>query len=363
MYFKDELLKQIEGFYDESQREFYNVPRYEVNDILSWGGVILFSELEYLKHANKLKAAGKHEFQDFIKTRNFYDLIKNKKMVILNGNCHMSRVKSLFMQKEMRKKFFVYEVPLVYLNKNGYIEDEIISNADVVIHQDIRTDNIYGYMLSDEYIKKAEKKSCQDISIPNLFGTGKAFWPNVEMKNGRNKKLSQELGLFPYEDSNVKFEKNNYKNLVQEVVYNNSFYFHEYVIDKFNHEIEKLKKREAMCSVKIADYIIENYKRQRMFWDPGHPTNAVILEICRQIVDLLRLDDTVAEKIKQNIVIGNEMDTYQMPVYTAVKKALDFEWDDSDMRIYTDNKLSDQMDVEEFYKEYIYWCNSNISAD
>ena len=49
-----------------------------------------------------------------------------------------------------------------------------------------------------------------------------------------------------------------------------------------------------------------------------------------------------------------------MPVYLSAKKVLGFEWDDSDMRIYTGNKMSEHMDVEEFYGEYIYWCGIKI---
>lgn len=59
-------------------------------------------------------------------------------------------------------------------------------------------------------------------------------------------------------------------------------------------------------------------------------------------------------------MISNEMDTFQMPVYLSAKKVLGFEWDDSDMRIYTGNKMSEHMDVEEFYGEYIYWCGIKI---
>lgn len=264
------------------------------------------------------------------------------------------------MQEEMRKRFFIYDVPLVYLNKKGYIEDEIISNADVIIHQNIRAENSFGHMLSSEYIKKGEKSSCLDICIPNLFGMGRAFWPNVEMNNQMDKPLNQGVGLFPYKDLNVDFEGLKPDNLLRDIVLNDFFYPSEAVIENFNSEVKKIKEREAECNIKIYNYIMDNYRKKRMFWDPGHPTNDVILEMCRQITDLLISDKEMAEKIKKEILINNEMDTFQMPVYASVRKILDFDWDDSDMRKYTGNKLSEQMDTAEFYKEYIYWCGMEI---
>jgi len=52
----------------------------------------------------------------------------------------------------------------------------------------------------------------------------------------------------------------------------------------------KLRERDDRCSIKITDFIKENWKKERLFYTRNHPTNTLMLYIAREISKLLNLD-------------------------------------------------------------------------
>ncbi len=300
-----------------------------------------------------LKNNGKHEFHDFYTASVFLNLLEHKKMILLHGNCHITRIREM-LNDSLKSQFFIYDIPLIYLNKGKEIESDILANADIFIHQDIQKENQYGYKLSDEFVLMHLNPQCKEIGLPNLFGIGRAFFPQSIMGNANNRIYKAGIGLFPYKDivAEKMCEYESKDITVTKITQTAEELFDEkYIADNFDKYMNSLYERESCCHVKMSDYIKMNYQQKRLFWDAGHPTGEVIKEICRQIINILQINVELEDMPKHL-----EMDTYQTPVYENVKSVLGLNWQDETMRVYSDNKLAEKMDVEEYVKEYLYWC-------
>ncbi len=348
IYYAGQGVLHFKGILSCTGKKFHSLKKIDVQDFMAEKHILyIVADGEKDYWTAYLRNKGFHEFKDFVLASVFVELGKGKKMIIANGNCHISRVLAGIQNSELAKNYFIYHIPLIYLNKGKRIEEDVLSNTDVYIHQDIAENNKFGYKLSDAYTVAHLKSKCTEISIPNLFGIGRMFYPFSTMANAHDHDY-EGLGLFPYADAVPEMIVK--KNCKLEEAVEEASLLNGSITENFKKYMDTLIERERVCSVKISSYIMNHYKRKRIFWDPGHPTNEVIGEILRQIGAILRVD-------LGEVSIPNEMDTYQMPVYKAVKKALGILWDESVMRKETGHMLSCvEFNLKEYINQYIWWC-------
>jgi len=129
----------------------------------------------YFEIADYLRGNGKREFEDFV----YYEYIY-KEIIFFHGNCHMSVLQSFMCSlKTFRDKYCIYHSPKLINDVEYRPELEVFQNISLYIHQDIKIDNKYGYYVSDEYIKSLIPidNDVIEITVPNLYGLGKAFFP------------------------------------------------------------------------------------------------------------------------------------------------------------------------------------------
>lgn len=155
----------------------------------------------YEQIKNQLNNMGLKEFTDY-----FWRGALFKKIVVIHANCYGPIIRDVLRRSErFNEKYMIYDIPTVYENEKGYIDETLLRNCDVFIHQDLQPTNIFGYKLSDEYCKPFLKKDCLDICIPNLVGMGKSLFYNCAGNNKRNRYEVGpfEWGLFPFSDGNI----------------------------------------------------------------------------------------------------------------------------------------------------------------
>lgn len=163
---------------------FMKYPVYEPDsDHLQTGTYIIVAVgtmATYLDLSNQLRKLGLKEFVDYA----YYKWI-NRELVLLHGNCHMSIIKEYLESSEtFTDKYAIYPNPLIH-NNSGGINDFVLSNCDIWIHEEILKENKYGYFLSDEYIRNRFMELSVnpiELIIPNLFGLGKAFFLSLYCK-------------------------------------------------------------------------------------------------------------------------------------------------------------------------------------
>lgn len=216
-----------------------------------------------------------------------------KKIVVVNANCHgTALVKFLKSSKSFTELFEIYPLPAIQENTEKRINNAILSEADVFIHQYIRENNSVAYELSDQVTVRQLKKSCLNLVIPNLVGLGKWLYPNLG-----------EIILDDTKQKNLIFRDD----ILDEAVRNNvcsdiSFYidfFNKYeystkiLDDLYEQNMMKLKERQKKWNVNIYDFVINNYKSIPMYVDAGHPSKYVMYEIGRKTLESLSIKNDV----------------------------------------------------------------------
>lgn len=328
---------------------FKNYPVYKpVYEKIEKKFIIVASAYEtYFSIKKKLNRV--QEFENYI-----YYLWLDKKMVFLHGNCHMDIIEEYLKSSEkFAKEYAIYPTPRICTKEK--IDEKALKYMDVWIHEDIRNDNIFGYEYSDEYISSFVNKKTKRIVIPHLYSLGAGFFPHAKEINNKNTPLlngAYENGMFPYKDSvidkcvsmHMSFEK------IYEYVNEDNILSKEYIVNNFDTYIDKIRQREKSWDIKISDFILENYKNYKLFYDIGHPTNIILRKICIEILIRLGINDN-------SIHTDKRLDYHEVPIYPWIRKVLKMEWNEELIR-FDENaiKCMDTMNVKEYVKEYIWWC-------
>jgi hypothetical protein len=64
--------------------------------------------------------------------------------------------------------------------------------------------------------------------------------------------------------------------------------------------INILKSKEKTCDVKVSDYILENYKKERLFYTPNHPSPIILKLMAKQILTKLNISHSNFDKMFEN---------------------------------------------------------------
>lgn len=299
----------------------------------------------------KEKLSGLHEFENYI----YYGWL-DKKIVFLHGNCHMDVIEGFLNSSEQfRRNYAVY--PTARICTKERVKEEVLKYMDIWIHEDIRKDNLFGYEFSDEYMEVYLPDGIKEIIMPHLYNLGAGFFPHAKEKNDKNSPLlngEYENGMFPFEDSIIEECLRRHMNAeeVYEYAMQDDIMSREYIVDNFDKYIKKIEQRESAWDIKILGFILDNYKKEKLFYDMGHPTNIVLKQVAIKILEHLGI---LGDNIETDVVL----DYHEVPIYPWIRKVLKLEWDENYIRNGKGAiKSSDTMDTAEYIREYIWWCYS-----
>ena len=312
--------------------------------------LVATKEATYPMIKKQLCDMGYIEFEHFI----FYEWMF-KKLVLLHGNCHLDVIEEyLRSSRNFLEKYSIYPNPRICMNDSKTILTTVLQNIDLWIHEDIQDNNGYSYYLSDNYLRNQMQETVEEITIPHLFGAGKAFFPHSEV-NRNNASLSNgkdKNGMFPYADLLIEqcVEKGLSADETVQFCMGENCIIEKDILENFNYFMDKIQQREKSWDIKIYDFIVRNYKVKKLFYDMGHPTNVILEYIAYEILDRLEIKDLLSADIR--------LDYHEVPVYPAICKVLGLEWRDEKIRTSSEAKrIATEMDVEEYIKEYLYWCH------
>jgi hypothetical protein len=325
--------------------------------------VAVSHELIYYEVAEQLKAYGLREFENYT----YYTLLF-KKIVLLHGNCHIGMLASILsLSKEFQEQYAIYPNPLICDNPSGKIEDTGLQNCDVWIHQDIRTNNPYGYYLSDEYVRTSVRGGAKEIIFPNLYSFGKAFFPQSNLSNtlsGPIKNGEVEWGMFMYSDWVIDQAASEGKTVdeILQLVQSDEVLEKEFILKTFNDNMEKIREREPNWDIKIYDFIMQNYKSKKLFHDLVHPTNVIMKKMALDVLQMLGITITAeleAELEQEPEYQFGHLNQEETPMYPVVKKVLGMEYEEERyIRDGKEGKKCMRMDMEEYVREYLWYCHN-----
>lgn len=315
--------------------------------------LVATSEAVYQAISIQLQEFGMQEFDDYI----YYEWLY-KKIVLLHGNCHMSVIRSFLMSsKQFCEKYSIYPNPPIHINKKKRVSENGIKNCDVWVHQDIRKDNAWSYYFSDEYLRQKVRSDVEEIVVPNLFGLGKFLFPQVRIgENFRDRKVSgggeQTFHLFPWSDRIIDkcVEKGMDKKEIEKFCSGRVIEDIE-IKENFRFYIEKIRKRELAWDIKILDFILENYKDEKLFYDMYHPSETILRQISLDVLKKCGIDDENIFNIENAF-----LDAVEYPVYPVVKKVLGLQWEETFIRkSRAGRKICRDMDFSRYIEEYLFW--------
>lgn len=344
--FVEEKKDIVEFFQKPVLRLEFALSKYKGNKI-----VIASSGTVYFEIKEQLEKKGLKEFEDFI-----YWEIYQKKIALIYGNCHTVPIKeALVFSKKFNSLYGFYPLKQIQIMKKEATDDydlPVFSRCDLLLHQSIRKDNIYGEEYASSNILSKAKASCKIIAIPNLYGLPKCFFPQVYSApticwEGEN--------IFPFRDRYIDqlYSENIGLNDITKKLESVSLISRSEICWGWESFIEKVRLREKEWDIMMTDFLIDNYKDKQLFFNPNHPTNDVIRFITKKILRILQVNEKIDDEAYQAL---HSLDGYEIPIYNSVKSALSLQFDNKYLRKYDKRRLSGKlMDLEVYVTEYVMW--------
>ncbi len=222
---------------------------------------------------------------------------KTNLVVLLYGTCQCAIIKTI-LDKYYGNSIYTFEYISSHLNikSNMPLDMYKFKKADIFIYQPVHNYNNYN---TDYIIKNYLSPDCKLISAPYLIFFG--YNPDNSRTDRNHKTISSKIpaGLVPYSFSKLSQLIESYNNntitasIVQDIINRtkaSDFLSPDFIEAHTKHNLDELKKREVSCTIKLADFIVSNYKKHKLFHTVDHPTNMVLNEVMKQLCPLLNLN-------------------------------------------------------------------------
>ena len=125
---------------------------------------------------------------------------------------------------------------------------------------------------------------------------------------------------------------------------NGGVYKKEEILNMWEYFQERLFEREKQWDIKISDYIFDNYKTQKLFYDRLHISDILVGEISSRLLSYMGYDKEIYQEI------SSLMDGQEMFIYQDVIDAMGLEFKQKFIRLkqrnYAINKY--EMDIDEY---------------
>lgn len=329
--------------------------------------VVAATEQSYKEIKQKLLHTGMQEFKDYVWSFEF-----NKELALLYGNCHMGVLREFLFQTPDFSERYTIRIKMVHsdITSERVPDTQELKKCTLFIAQDIRDENSAGVPSSKKLADLTNEK-CTCIIIPNLFGIN-LFFPqfNTNLSNNitiddhiNNIKSTfltkkyfddrREIGLLECVDQNV-YSVAMRGGGIQEclsMMLSDDHYDAKQIRDAFHKQITKVIEREKECDIKISDYILENYRRKQLFYDPEHPSEDTICEKGRRILKILGM------KENDDAVIPRMLNSTELFIYDSVRNALNLEYRQERIRLGKSHAVLSGMGMnrKEYVEQMLKW--------
>ena len=101
-----------------------------------------------------------------------------------------------------------------------------------------------------------------------------------------------------------------------------NFISKEEVLAGVEKSFAELKKREWACDIHMSDFVVDNYKRQQIFYSPDHIAPNVLLELSRRVLKFMDISDTSFQNTDWLMSENHSLIGQDIPIYPKVKEIL-----------------------------------------
>lgn len=130
-------------------------------------------------------------------------------------------------------------------------------------------------------------------------------------------------------------------------------------------ERARLDARDSHCDVKLTPWVIERFRKRRLFWTVNHPAQVVLSEMVSRLfqaasaVEPALQNADLEETSRIYFPAGEQLSIANIPIHPAVAEELQLEWYDPNQRFDVFGKT---YSYEEYFKEMIAYCAAGRAA-
>lgn len=247
-------------------------------------------------------------------------------------------------------KYYANYVELGEKQKIDIIDD--IKTADVILYQPVDSEN--GSYRTTEVLKH-KKDSCILLGFP--YTRCNWLWPFFLERCMVHK---EEFRIYDF-GIIQNLQKTVSNTDIIEMYKNHQISFH--MKERMAESIALLKEKEEekQLDIKTSNYILENYKKKRLFFMFSHPTKALLVYCANQILQKIGIN----VEIPETIMIDRYNDHKYWPIPQCVKEELELEFDEQKEYTYYEDLLEKQLpQFEKSWNVYdkmvqTYYCHEN----
>lgn len=193
-------------------------------------------------------------------------------------------------EEKRSEHFNFHHIENYSLIKNqGDIPVDILATADVFIYQPI--DRKHGKYSTNQNIEQNIMThlpvTCIRISFPYIYHS--SLW--ILIPPAYADAMIGDYGSGEYINSapikKLKISGNSLETVLD--MYSRGQIDFEYN-ERFNQSIAVLREKEKHCDVKVAQFIEENIRKQKLFLTQNHPTSCIFIHCVNQILHILGID-------------------------------------------------------------------------
>ena len=275
------------------------------------------------------------------------------KNLVLYGNCHTSiLLKCLLYSKTIQKNYnikIIYIVDFLETEKLNEDAKNLFKNADFAILQYIENDR--GQLNHQFIIDNFLRKDCKIILFPHFRFKGYVLentfdYIKSEMLNIPNIPLDI-LKLFNKKNSLQDFQNEFFD------VYNNiKTISKEKLNELLNQSVESFKIINYNSTIDMLDFLLNNYKKYRLFGTYGYPAEKFFYELVKRILERINIFD-MDEYKEENDSIYNEWNHTLNPIIPSICKNLEFEHNTKYNNLTIFNYKKNINNLPEYYYEII----------
>jgi hypothetical protein len=138
---------------------------------------------------------------------------------------------------------------------------------------------------------------------------------------------------------------------VIEISNRDDFFDPNLILDNLNNSLNILREKEQFTHVKMADFIENNYAKERLFHTPRHLSATLFKELMRQILALMNLPN---DSLARSPLLKKERNfAHRLPIYPCVAKALNLTFNIEKGTYYKFKNISYEKYVRK-YIEYLF---------
>lgn len=293
--YKDTL--DIKGFISnwDEEKEFCGLPVVRPDYIMDIEDIfIVICSDAQIEMAEKLVNMGYSSEKDF----GFPVEFRNKLFVAM-GNCQENIIRSVV----SLNRYFWNNYTVLYIEDSVWMKSSYANRrrekiygklSDAVLYRMAFVDN--GSEIGHERLIEKEYQGAVKLKYPFYFFNGQFMqmdMPTVSDEAYINfEKYYRAIGG-GYRDKEIRelLESGYSHDEIYEKISNENYWSYEEIVDNFNKAVKRVKVLDRKSSFNVADYILQNYKTELIFYDTIHINWNLACYLA----------DTVAEKLGINV--------------------------------------------------------------